>query len=594
LIAFFYGLGYIASSPETFRKDCMIYTLLRREPVADDHLKSVANPLIRQLYARRKMPAEVYPLQLKHLIQPQKMKSIQAAARLIADAVQAQKKIMIAGDFDADGATSTAIMMLALRRLGCNHLDFLVPHRIKMGYGLTPALVDLAHEKGAELVVTVDNGISSFAGVAHARSLGMAVVITDHHLVGQGLPDADAIVNPNQPECEFSSKAIAGCGVAFYVMCMVRQDMLQRGMIDATQVAPFTDLLDLVALGTVADVVPLDANNRIMVQAGLMRMRQGQCRPGIQALVQVAKKDISQIEATDLGFALGPRLNAAGRLDDMRVGVELLLCESSLDAYGLAMQLDHFNRSRRSIEQAMKEQAEDLLQALHIEQEQLPWGLALFDARWHQGVVGIVASRIKEQHHRPVIAFALSEDGLIKGSARSIPGVHIRDVLSEMQTEVPGLMLSFGGHAMAAGVSMAREQLSVFQSLFQAVLQRHMSPEDLQGALCSDGALEPEQITLATAQQLAQAGPWGQGFPEPLFDNEFLVVQQKWLGEQHLKLVLMLPDGQQTYEAIWFFAAAHPCSFDLRHKIHVAYKLQVNQFRNQTKLQLQVQQATPL
>ena len=420
-----------------------MYQIKRAPPVSDAHLDAMNDPLLRQIFARRGVSASTSQLKLQDLLPPQALRGVEQAAKLIVNAIQCQQKIMIMGDYDADGATSTAIMCRALHQMGAREIDYLIPNRFEFGYGLSPALVDVAHAAKAQLLVTVDNGISSHEGVQHAKSLGMQVVITDHHLPGDSLPDADAIVNPNQPNCMFASKALAGCGVAFYVISVIRQHLIKSGAFHGGAIPNLSYLLDLVSLGTVADVVPLDHNNRILVEAGLHRIRQGASCVGIQALMQVAKRDAAHVQASDLGFALAPRLNAAGRLDDMKLGVALLLENDHARALAMAHQLDALNKERRAIEQTMQQEAEAQLPSLWQHLQHKPLGIVVYKAQWHQGVIGILASRIKDKLHRPSIAFAAADDGLLKGSARSIAGVHLRDVLARIDTP-PGLLVSFG------------------------------------------------------------------------------------------------------------------------------------------------------
>ena len=571
----------------------MVSQIIRREPIDDTHLSQVSDPLIRQIDAQRGMAEEEYPLALKQLLLPNQLHGIERAAQMIAEAMVDRQRILIVGDFDADGATSTAIMLLALRDMGAMHVDYLIPNRFNFGYGLSPELVEVAQDKKAELLVTVDNGISSFAGVAAAKALGMRVVVTDHHLPAEHLPDADAIVNPNQPDCTFPSKAIAGCGVAFYVMCAVKNYLTQQGWFVSRPLPNLGDYLDLVALGTVADVVPLDKNNRILVQAGLHRIRQGRCRAGITALLDIAKRQPLQLVAADLGFALGPRLNAAGRLDDMSLGVELLLCDDALHASRMAHHLDRLNKERRHIEQTMQESAQQTLEQLTLDVSKLPLGLVLYEANWHQGVMGIVASRLKEKYHRPVIAFAQSSDDEIKGSARSISGLHIRDLLDEVNRCHPQLILSFGGHAMAAGLTVKQKSLELFTQAFQQVLARHMSDDLLQGKIWSDGSLPVSRLTLDTAQSLMDAGPWGQAFEEPLFDDEFFVLRHTCVAEKHIRLELMTLCRTKRIGAMLFHADLDMWSDQNITRVHLAYRLHINIFRQQRQLQLIALQAIP-
>lgn len=559
-------------------------------------------PLLRRLYAARGVTSdEQLSYTLKHLASPMELRGIDRAVELLADAIAQQQRVLILGDFDADGATSTAVAMLGLAMLGLEQVDFRVPSRFADGYGLTPGIIHRLKDEGElpELLVTVDNGIAAIEGVRVAREMGMKVVITDHHLAGDTLPDADAIVNPNQPGCPFLSKNAAGVGVMFYVLTALRKHLRELGRLPDPQ-PNLGNLLDLVALGTVADVVPLDHNNRIFVEQGLRRIRQGEARPGILALLEVAGRDHREISATDLGFVVGPRLNAAGRLDDMSIGIACLLADNPDEALRLARELDTFNRERRTIEKDMKAQAQDLLASMSLDLEGLPWGLALFDPDWHQGVIGILAARIREQTHRPTIAFAPGEKGEegeesedIKGSARSIPGLHIRDVLAVVDTRHPGLLKKYGGHAMAAGMTIARQDLDVFSEAFDRAVRDTLSAEDLEAAITTDGPLSPQELCLETAALLKRAGPWGQHFPEPLFDGEFRVVSQRIVGENHLKLVLQPADGNGIVDGIAFNTGPEVPDYT-QTGARVVYKPDANTFRGRTNLQLLVDYLEPL
>ncbi|WP_060990371.1 single-stranded-DNA-specific exonuclease RecJ [Vibrio owensii] len=525
----------------------------------------------------------------------QQLGGIDKAVELLFQAIDEKKRIIVVGDFDADGATSSALSVLALRMLGSNNVDYLVPNRFEDGYGLSPEVVDQALELGAEMIMTVDNGVSSIEGVRYAKENGITVLVTDHHLPGQVLPDVDAMVNPNLDSCAFPSKALAGGGVAFYLMMalcvhMRKQNWFaQQGM----QEPKLMELIDLVALGTVADVVPLDENNRILVHQGLQRIRAGKARPGIQALIEVAKRDARRLVASDFGFALGPRINAAGRLDDMSFGVELLMCNSIHAARRMASELDGLNQTRKEIEEGMKQEAMAFCERLQFgENSELPYGLALFQRDWHQGVIGILASRIKEKFHRPVIAFADGGEGTIKGSCRSIPGLHMRDALDFIDTQNPGLIIKFGGHAMAAGLTIKEQDFERFSRLFDDVVKKELDEAALKGVIMSDGELKPEEFSMHVAEQLRSGGPFGQAFPEPIFDGEFKVLHQKLVGEKHLKLMLEpLYKGHPTNVMIDGIAF----NVDLRRwpdasvkTVRLAYKLDVNEFRGNQSLQLMI------
>ena len=553
-------------------------------------------PLLRRLYAARGVTSDdQLTYTLKHLASPMDLRGVDRAVALLADAITSQQRVLVLGDFDADGATSTAVAMLGLGMLGLNDIDFRVPSRFSDGYGLTPGIIHRLRDEGAlpDLLVTVDNGISAVEGVRAARELGIRVVVTDHHLAGETLPEADAIVNPNQPGCPFLSKNAAGVGVMFYVLTALRKHLREQGLLPEPQ-PNLGNLLDLVALGTVADVVPLDHNNRIFVEQGLRRIRQGEARPGILALLEVAGRDHTEISSTDLGFVVGPRLNAAGRLDDMSVGIACLLADSRDEAQRLARELDTFNRERRTIEKDMKTQAQDLLASMSLDIEGLPWGLALFDTDWHQGVIGILAARIREQTHRPTIAFAPDDNGEdIKGSARSIPGLHIRDVLAVVDARHPGMMKKFGGHAMAAGMTLSRGDLDAFSDAFDRAVRDTLRAEDLEAAITTDGPLSPDELHLETATLLKRAGPWGQHFPEPLFDGNFRVVSQRIVGENHLKLVLQLEEGGAIIDGIAFNTGPEVPDYT-KTGARVVYKPDANTFRGRTNLQLLVDYLEPL
>ena len=578
-------------------------TIIRRQQVDDHHLPAFLHPIIKQIYARRGVAhADELQLTAKQLIPVEKMQGISKACALLTNAFLAKERIVIVGDFDADGATSTALMITALSLLGFENIDFIVPNRFEYGYGLTPEIVDLAHQQQAQLIITVDNGISCLAGVEQAKNLGIKVIVTDHHLPGKTLPKADAIVNPNQAGCPFASKSIAGVGVAFYVMLGLRKHFRQQGIFTQYNIAEpnFAQLLDLVALGTVADVVSLDANNRILVEQGLKRIRTGNTRYGIQALIEISGRDQQKLVASDFGFALGPRINAAGRLDDMSFGINCLLAQDLNTARAMAQELDSLNKARREIEQSMQREAEIIFNQLQLQQpngSQIPSVIALFQADWHQGVIGIVAGRLKEKFHRPSIVFApandeftadnLSAESEIKGSARSIAGLHIRDLLEHISVKYPDLIIKFGGHAMAAGLSIKYKNFQKFQQCFQEVAEQWLSEEALQCSILSDGELSEHLLSLDFAEQLRLAGPWGQNFPEPIFDDVFTIVQQRIVGEKHLKLVLQ--KEQQIFDAIAFNIDTKQWPNAQARQVHLAYRLDINEFRGKRNLQLMVE-----
>ncbi|ABV15312.1 TPA: single-stranded-DNA-specific exonuclease RecJ [Citrobacter koseri] len=570
--------------------------LRRREADETAELPADLPPLLRRLYASRGVrSAQELERSVKGMLPWQQLSGVEKAVEILYNAFREGTRIVVVGDFDADGATSTALSVLGMRSLGCNNISYLVPNRFEDGYGLSPEVVDQAHARGAQMIVTVDNGISSHTGVEHARALGIPVVVTDHHLPGDTLPDAEAIINPNLRDCDFPSKSLAGVGVAFYLMLALRTFLRDKGWFDERGITPpnLAELLDLVALGTVADVVPLDANNRILTWQGLSRIRAGKCRPGIKALLEVSNRDPQKLAASDLGFALGPRLNAAGRLDDMSVGVALLLCDNIGEARVLANELDALNQTRKEIEQGMQAEALTLCEKLERSRETLPGGLAMYHPEWHQGVVGILASRIKERFHRPVIAFAPAGDGTLKGSGRSIQGLHMRDALERLDTLYPGMMLKFGGHAMAAGLSLEEAQFEHFQQRFGELVTEWLDPSLLQGEVVSDGPLSVAEMTMEVAQLLRDAGPWGQMFPEPLFDGRFRLLQQRLVGERHLKVMVEPVGGGPLLDGIAFNVDTACWPDNGVREVQLAYKLDINEFRGNRSLQLIIDHLWP-
>jgi single-stranded-DNA-specific exonuclease len=566
----------------------------RAKPVTPALASSGLSPLMQRLYANRGVTtADEIDLALKGLLPPQQLRGVAEAAELLADAIEGEARVVIVGDFDADGATSSALAVSVLRQMGLKEVSYLVPNRFEYGYGLSPEIVALAAEREPDLIVTVDNGISSLAGVATAQGLGISVLITDHHLPGNELPGADVIVNPNQPGCPFPSKSLAGVGVMFYVLTALRAELRDREWFERCGMAMpnLGDALDLVALGTIADVVPLDRNNRILVAAGLARIRAGRGRPGIDALLEVAGRSADELSSSDLGFILGPRLNAAGRLEDMAIGIECLLAESAFEARPLAQQLDDLNRERRDIETNMQEEALTQLSALKVDDETLKFGLCVYNKTFHQGVVGIVAARLRERYHRPTIVFADAGDEELKGSGRSIPGVHIRDVLDHVATLHPDLIGKFGGHAMAAGLSLSRQDLNQFQEAFDsavAVSLGHVPPEPV---VMTDGELALDELTLDSAEMIAAGGPWGQHFPEPVFEGCFALVGQRLLKDKHLKL--SLEAGGSTFEAIAFNIDRELWPDEQVKRVRIAYQPDINTFRGERRLQLMVRNLWP-
>ena len=554
--------------------------------------QSDLNPLLKRVYANRGIEnCQQLDYSITGLLDFKQLKGIDKAAALIADAVVNNESVVIVGDFDADGATSSALMVRALRSMGANKINYLVPNRFEYGYGLTPEIVMLAKKMSPDLIVTVDNGISSIDGVAVAKQENIKVVVTDHHLQGAVLPEADAIVNPNQQGCEFPSKMMAGVGVAFYVMLAVRSELRSRNWFNDQRAEPnMAVLLDLVALGTVADVVPLDKNNRLLIEQGLHRIRKAQCCPGIHALLEISGKNMSVCTTQDFGFAVGPRLNAAGRLDDMSVGIECLLTDDFDQAMHYAKMLNDMNQQRKEIEGDMLAQAMSIMETLlaKMDEQKLQAGLCLYDEDWHQGVVGLLASRVKEKYHRPVIAFADAGGDEVKGSARSIPGVHIRDVLDAIATRHPVMIQKFGGHAMAAGLSLKKSDLEQFSSAFSEQIEISLGKNSLDKVIETDGGLQTGELSLPLAETLRFAGPWGQCFSEPLFDDEFDVLDWRIVGEKHLKLKLLHNVSGEEVEAIAFNQSA-----DVLHagesSLRMIYRMDVNEFRGRKSLQLIIQ-----
>ncbi|MGD8483353.1 MAG: single-stranded-DNA-specific exonuclease RecJ [Thioalkalispiraceae bacterium] len=574
------------------------HIIQRREPSpAATLLNEQLHSVLARVYAARNITsAEQLDYSFKVLHNWQDLKGIQQAIELLSDALQLQQRVIIVGDFDADGATSSALAMRGLRAMGFQKVDYRVPDRFRFGYGLTPEIVEHIAGLEPDLIVTVDNGISSIEGVKAAKQRGIKVLVTDHHLPGEQLPDADAIVNPNQPGDAFPCKSLAGVGVMFYVLMALRAKLRELNWFENNSLAEpnLAQWLDIVALGTVADVVPLEHANRILVSQGIARMRAGQLSPGIKALLEVAGRNHQRLVASDLGFTVGPRINAAGRLDDMSLGIECLLTDSQPEAREYAQRLDTLNRERRQIETGMQEQAMQFLDDFLAQHghDDLPVGLCLFEADWHEGVIGILASRIKDKLHRPVIAFAQNENGDLKGSARSVKGVHIRDVLDTIAARHPAMISKFGGHAMAAGLSLPKANLADFRQAFAEEVARHLGRDELYGTIYSDGELSESDLDMELAQLLRDAGPWGQQFEEPVFDGVFELVNRRIVGEKHLKLVVRLPSGSQCYDAIAFNTTDEDWPEQVE-QVQLAYRLDVNEFRGNQNLQLMVEYIQP-
>lgn len=568
----------------------MSTAIKHRQGDISPELSAAALPeAVKKIYANRGVQRlDEISLPLNQLLPPTALRGAQEAAEMLADAIEFQASVVIVGDFDADGATSCALAVSLLKQMGLEEVYYLVPNRFEYGYGLTPEIVGIAAQYQPDVLVTVDNGIASIDGVSAARQLGMSVIITDHHLPGEELPEADIIVNPNQPACSFPSKALAGVGVMFYVLTALRAELRNRGWFEAMNIEMpnLADSLDLVALGTVADVVPLDKNNRTLVAAGIARMRAGRARPGIEALFEVAGRDVRSVTSTDLGFVAGPRINAAGRLDDMSVGIECLLAESTAAARSFATQLNDYNKERRSIEGSMQTEALALVESGEFAVTDSDFAVTLYREDWHQGVVGILASRIKERFHRPTIIFAQVDDTELKGSGRSIPGVHMRDVLDRVATQNPGLVTKFGGHAMAAGLSLSRAKLTEFRAAFNQAVADELKGVTPNQEYLTDGSLNPAELSLNLAEVLAAGGPWGQGFESPSFDGTFAIRDMKVVGEKHLKFRLATEVG--VIDAIAFNADVDTWLMERPAAVTCVYKPEVNEYRGERRLQLQL------
>ena len=571
--------------------------IVRRPVPPHDDLPLTLHPVLRRILAARgALDAAALDISLEGLYRTDSLSGIDAAVSLLETAIVREGRILIVADFDADGATSCALVMRALGMMGAGEVSYIVPNRFEYGYGLTPPIVELAAAQDPDLLITVDNGISSLDGIAAARAAGIDVLVTDHHLPGKQIPDANAIVNPNIPGDRFPSKSLAGVGVIFYVMLALRKRLEQRDWFAKKGLGypNLGTLLDLVALGTIADVVPLDQNNRRLVAQGLARIRVGKSQPGIAALLRVARRGIPRVTSIDLAFAVAPRLNAAGRLADMSLGIECLIGESKDNCDRIAAELDDLNRERREIESAMRTRAITIVDSMRFgDGDELRSGLCLLDEHWHQGVVGIIASRIKDRYHRPVIAFAPVEGEQLKGSGRSIAGVHLRDALDAIAAHNPGLLSKFGGHAMAAGLTLAAGSFADFADAFDAEIRRQLGDGGIKHEIVTDGELCNEDFSLALAEQLVEAAPWGQQFPEPLFDGVFFVLERRIVGEAHVRMRLRPLDGRRGLNAIAFGAAAESWTRS-DGAIHATYRLSVNEYRGLRSLQIVVEHAREL
>lgn len=571
----------------------------RQQPETLPDFLSDLPPILARIYSTRNIQSSSeLDNSLKGLLPYQSIKGMDEAVNLLVEILQSNSAIMIIGDFDADGATSTAVAVRALRLLGHNNVRYLVPNRFEFGYGLTPEIVDVAQQHKPDLIITVDNGIASIDGVARAKQYGIKVLVTDHHLPADELPDADAIVNPNQLGDEFECKATAGVGVIFYTMMALRAALRDKEWFTESRPEPnLAELLDLVALGTVADVVPLEHNNRIFVAQGIARIRAGKVSAGLKALIKVAGRNFQSLKASDMGFSIAPRINAAGRLEDMSIGIECLLCDDEVRALALATELDSLNHARREIENDMKQQAFQILDGMLNNDvqadENIPAALCLFQEEWHEGVIGILASRIKEHFHRPVIAFATAKEGLVKGSARSIPGLHLRDVLDEVSKKHAHLIEKFGGHAMAAGLTIQQSNLKEFEIAFVKQVKEHLTEEKLLNILLTDGRLNKNELNINMAELIQNAGPWGQHFPEPVFDGRFDIVNKRIVGEKHLKMVLRYPDSNHTIDAIAFNVTDEHWP-DESSSVNAVYRLDINEYMGNRTAQLLVENIEPV
>jgi single-stranded-DNA-specific exonuclease len=573
--------------------NCEIRSRELKEP--DDDTAWACTDVLKKIFLGRNVTntKEIeYPL--SRLLTPSLFKGGEHAARIVVDALVQSKHILILGDYDTDGATATALGLLALKKMGAQQIDYLVPNRFEYGYGLSLEIARVAIKRSPDLVITVDNGISSVEGVQCLKDAGIEVIVTDHHLAGDRLPNADAILNPNQPGCDFPSKSLAGVGVMFYLLLMVRAHLKQQGWFELNKlpVPNLADYLDLVALGTVADVVPLDYNNRILVSQGIARIRLGKCRPGIAALMEVGGKHYGKTVSSDFGFVIAPRLNAAGRLDDISMGIECLLAEDGNIARQYAVKLNEINIERKEIEQEMQIQALKIVKTVlssrdpSITENGTQSGFCLYDNEWHQGITGLVASRVKDKTSQPVIAFARTTEGKLTGSARSVPGLHFKDLLENIATTKPELIEKFGGHAMAAGLTIQSQNLDAFRKLFYQKVAEHFQLNGMENALLTDGTLEGDDLSLRTAQEIRDGAPWGQGFPEPLFEGVFLVIDSRLLRGQHLKMSLLSEESAQPVDAIAFRAVEPGMSCPQLNKIKLVYQLDVNDFRGRKSMQL--------
>ncbi|MWP63152.1 single-stranded-DNA-specific exonuclease RecJ [Gilliamella sp. Pas-s25] len=553
--------------------------------------------LLQRIYALRGVTSmHELDYTTRNLCNYDKLAGIDKAVEILYLAIKNNKRIMVVGDFDTDGATSTALTVKALKNMGCLFVDYIIPDRFDDGYGLSVSVVKKAILQRAQLIITVDNGISANEGVDFAKQSGLSVIITDHHLCPAQLPNADAIINPNLPDCIFPSKHLAGVGVAFYFMLALRAKLRQENWFTDNNLAEYNlaNLLDLVALGTIADVVKLDHNNRILVHQGVNRIRSGYCSEGIKALLQISKKEPTSITSTDLAFYIAPRLNAAGRMDNMTLGVQLLLCDDYESAIGKATDLNNLNNDRKLIEQTMHKEALSFIQEIEKQNTSIPSLLVFYHPEWHQGIIGILSSRLKDKYYRPVISFASTQDGFLKGSGRSIPGIHLRDFIDELNQQHPDLIMSFGGHAMAVGLTIREEDLQRFKSSFEALLDTRLKPDLLEPIIDTDGEIERQDFTYAIAKQLKESGPWGEGFGAPIFDGEFIIHQQLLFADKHLKLVLEPQNGGPLIEGIFFNVNRQQWPDQSIKNVQIVYHLDVDEFRGNQAPQLMIKHLWPI
>ena len=569
----------------------------RQLPEALPELSPDIPLLLQRVYALRGITSmQELDYTTRNLCNYDNLDGTQTAVEIVYSAMQNNKRIMIVGDFDTDGATSTALTVKALKKMGCQHVDYIIPNRFDDGYGLSISVIKRALLKKADLIITVDNGVSAIEAVEFAKQSNLTVIITDHHLCPEQLPAADAIINPNLPNCSFPSKHLAGVGVAFYFMSALRAKLRQENWFRTHNLEEYNlaSLLDLVALGTIADVVRLDHNNRILVHQGINRIRSGYCCAGIKALLHIARKDPVSFTSTDLAYYIAPRLNAAGRMDNMSLSVELLLCDDYDSALKQASDLDMLNNDRKLIEQTMYKEALSYIQELEQQQSSFPNLLVVYHPEWHQGIIGILSARLKDKHYRPVICFASTEEGILKGSGRSIAGIHLRDLLDELDQNHPDLLVSFGGHAMAVGLSIRENDLERFRKHFETLIDKRLNANTLEQIIETDGEVDSQDFNYAMAKQLKESGPWGEGFTEPTFDGDFIVHQQRLFAEKHLRLVLEPKNGGPIIEGVCFNVNLTQWPDNTIKNVKIVYQLDVDDFRGNQTAKLMIRHIWPI